>query len=283
MASEAIAESLFSWLDAAGNINTLDVDVVMSTDDERTAHLTDHVVETGAVVTDHIVIRPEQLSFELLVTQTPMGGVGMAPSPLAIETGSSALVPTAHPITVRKSQFQPGGFLLLSTGLRSAISDLLRAQDAPSTMQGSASTRTTSTVSVNVLQATGGPVDRVNEAFDTLVGIMNTGLLVTVSFKGRLYLDYLLTSVKLSQGKGDAGCGRFMVKARAFRTVTGVNVQLPDPADFRALPQQKKGNSPAKTPDPDPKKRGKSSAKNIAALAAPVARNLDTAFGLTPR
>lgn len=270
MASEAIADSLFSWLDAAGNVNTLDVDVVMTTDDERSVKLTDHVVETGAVVTDHIVIQPEHLSFELVVTQTPMGGAGMSAAPLSLEVAAAnSLVPATIPIQVPKSRFQPGGFLALSSGLRSVVADLFGGGDlTPSTAQGSRVQRTTSTIQVSALQATGGnPVDRVNDTHDTLVEIMNTGLLVTVSFKGRLYLDYLITKVKLSQGKGEAGMGRFKVDVRAFRTVTGVNVALPDPADFRALPKVSKGNTPAKAPDPDPTKRGKSAAKATAGAA----------------
>lgn len=259
MASEAIADSLFSWLDAAGNTNTLDVDVVMSTNDKRQVHLSDHVVETGGIVTDHIVLRPEVLQFELLVTQTPMTGEHMVFQRMPIETSTGVLSPERVSINVRKSQFQPGGFLLLTSGVRSAIGSLLGSgDDLPSSFEGKTSTRSPVTSSVLTLQARADAVDHVNAAFDTLVEIMTTGLLVTVSFKGRLYLDYLLTSVELSQGKGDAGCGRFKVEARAFRTVSGVNVDLPDPADFRALPTQKKGNQPAKTPDPDPTKRGRS-------------------------
>lgn len=257
MASEAISDSLFSWTDPAGNVHTLDVDVVMSTNDKRTAKLTDHVVETGAVVTDHIVLQPETLSFELLVTQTPMGGPGMARAPLALEVSGNSLVPATVSIDVPKSRFQPGGFLLLSGALRSVVAGLLGGGDTtPSTAQGSRVETTKSTLQASTLQAT-EPVDRVNDAFDTLVEIQRTGLLVTVSFKGRLYIDYILTSIELSQGKGDAGCGRFKVEARAFRAVTGVNVDLPDPADFRALPKVSKGNTPTKTPDPDPTKRGK--------------------------
>lgn len=275
MISEAVADHLFSWLDAAGNVNVLDVDVVMSTEDKRTAQLTDHPVEDGSVVTDHIVLRPEQLSFELLVTQTPMGGPGMAVQPLSIETQTGNLVPQTHPITVRKSQFQPGGFLGLTTGLRSAVAGLLGGQETASTMQGSRAVGVVSTVRANVLQITGAPVDRVNAAFDTLVGIMRTGLLVTVSFKGRLYADYLLTSVQLSQGKGEAGCGRFKVEARAFRTVSGIEVKLPDPEDFRSLPKQAKGSKPATTPSPDPTKRGRSLADR--ALGSKASKDRDAA------
>jgi hypothetical protein len=273
MASEAIADSLFSWLDPAGNVHTLDVDVAMTTDDERKVRLTDHVVETGAVVTDHIVLQPEELSFELVMTQTPMlVGNGFAQQNISLEISGNRLASATVPITVAKSRFQPGGFLLLSSGLRSVVANLFGA-DTPSSMQGSRVEQTKSTVQVGVLQAT-QPVDRVNDTHDALIEIMNTGLLVTVSFKGRLYLDYLLTKVKLSQGKGEAGMGRFKVDLRAFRAVTGVNVVLPDPADFRALPKVGKGNTPTKTPDPDPTKkvRGKSAAKNVGNAGAAAAR-----------
>jgi hypothetical protein len=281
MASEAIADSLFSWLDAAGNTNTLDVDVVMSTEDTRTAQLSDHVVETGSVVTDHIVIRPESLSFELLVTQTPDRGADVAFASLPLEgLTATGLTSTTIPIKVRKSQFQPGGFLLLSTGLRTVVSGLLGVgDDTPSNFQGSKVQFGARTAQARTLQAT-TQVDRVNRAFDTLVEVMNTGLLVTVSFKGRLYLDYLLTKVTLSQGKGDAGCGRFKVEARAFRTVTGVNVQLPDPADFRALPVQKKGNQPAKTPDPDPTKKANSLLHRTGQAISPAVDKFLRAIGV---
>lgn len=271
--STATADNLFSWVDAAGNTNVLNVDIVMTTEDERVAKLTDHVVETGAVVTDHIVIQPESLALELLVTQTPMGGPGMTMQPLALEVGVADRQTDTHRIEVRQSQFQPGGFLLVSSGLQSVTNFLLRRETVtPQEFVGSNVVEKFSSLQARTLQSL-APADRVNQAFDTLIGIMNSGLLVTVSFKGRLYVDYLLTSVGLSQGKGEAGCGRFRVRARAFRTVTGQDVQLPDPADFRSLPKQTKGNQPGKTPDPDPTKRGRSLADRAVGTKSDTARD----------
>jgi hypothetical protein len=81
---------------------------------------------------------------------------------------------------------------------------------------------------------------------DNLIRILSGALLVTVNFKGRIYADYLLTRVTLTSNPGEFGLGRFSVDARAFRTVTGITVQLPDPADFRALPKSNSGSKPAK-------------------------------------
>jgi hypothetical protein len=255
MASESRVESLFSWQDASGNTNTLDVDVVMSSDDTREAKLTDHVVETGAVITDHVVIQPEALSLDLVVTQTPMNvGGDFVMTAGEISAPGQKLKAQTHPIQIRPSQFQPGGFLLLSTGLRGAISSLLSASGGNSDqMSGSKLESTSSSLRVSTLRSSAA-VDRVGDVHDRLVEIMNGALLVTVSFKGRLYIDYLLTRIQLVQQAGKAGMGTFKIQARAFRTVTGTTVNLPDPADFRALPKVNKGNKPATTPNPDPTK-----------------------------
>lgn len=263
MASEVVAQSLFSWVDVAGNTHALDVDVVMASSDKRTAKLTDHVVENGSVITDHVVIQPESLSLELVVSQTPISGDVLSPfvnATVNLTSSAQKLGVKQIPIDVRPSQFQPGGFLFLSSGLRSLVSNLPvvgalvgGGADTPTSMQGSFTDVQNTGFSVQVRQAE-VVANRVLDVHDQLIGILDGALLVTVSFKGRLFPDYLLTEVELTQSAGKFGIGKFRVEARAFRTVTGTQVQLPDPTDFRALPNINKGNKPTTTPDPDPKK-----------------------------
>jgi hypothetical protein len=236
MALEGKSIGLFTWLDEAGVEHTLSADVVSNGVDERTAQLSDHSVETGSVITDHVVILPETLSLELVVSNTPITEVaGFGRSNLALD--------------VRPSQFKPGGFLFVSSGVRSAIAGLVSRPEPP--------------VAVNTLQPTGGTVDRVADVHDQLIRILQGALLVTVSFKGRVYADYLLTRVTLTSNSGEFGLGRFGVDARAFRTVTGETVQLPDPADFRALPSKGAGNKGKKAPSPEPKESIKSLAAGL--------------------
>lgn len=263
--------SLFTWLDESGTEHTLDVDVVSSSVDERTATLTDHAVETGATITDHVVIMPETLSLEIVVSQTPLSEVaGFARSDVSFSTTSQALENTDVPIKVRQSEFKPGGFLLLSTGARVAIGALasivLGAAPGTNTVRGSRTTTKNFSGRASVLQSTGGARDRVADAHDNLIRILTGALLVTVNFKGRIYEDYLLTRVTLSSNPGEFGLGRFSIDARAFRTVTGTTVALPDPADFRALPKANIGSKPAKKPDPDPTKLKSFAALGLDAL-----------------
>lgn len=255
--TEAVTASLFSWDDADGNAQTLDVDVVMAATDRRTAKLTDHVVETGAVITDHVVIQPEELALELVVSQTPLRGKGFSFQRAEREVGGTKLNEKDQPLEVPPNAFQPGGFLLLSQGARAAVGAVIGliagASGVASTFKGHEQVRTSGTVAVAVLQSD-EPVDRVNEVHDRLVEIMNAALPVTVSFKGKLYKEYLLTEIELNHGAGYFGGGKFKVQARAFRTVTGVAAQLPDPADFRAVAKKAAGNKPPKGGNPDPAK-----------------------------
>lgn len=260
MIGDSLVSSLISWEDENGTTQTLDVDVVMAATDRRTAKLTDHVVETGATITDHVIIQPEELTLELVVSQTPLKGKGFARQKTAIEYKGTKLTSKQYPLEIPPSRFQPGGFFLVSAGAQAAIGaivGLLGGGVGASGMTGSEVQQTSGSGSIDVLQAD-QPVDRVSEAHDRLIEIMNGALPVTISFKGRLYNQYLLTEVELTQAAGSFGAGKFKVQARAFRTVTGTTVELPDPSDFRALANKAKGNKPAKGGTPDPLKGMKS-------------------------
>jgi hypothetical protein len=200
----------------------------------------------------------------LVVTQTPLAGPDMTTGTVQVDAESRTLKAATHNIKVQPSAFQPGGFLLLSSGLRSVVSaglgaltgGLVGSSGLPTKFQGSASEKKSTSSQASVLKAA-TEVDRVSLAHDRLIEIMNNGLLVTVAFKGRLYVEYVLTSVELIQAAGKFGQGTFKVEARAFRTVTGTSADLPDPADFKALKKINKGNKPAligPLPPPEPMK-----------------------------
>lgn len=261
--SEILTSSLFSWEDESGQTQTLDVDVVMAAVDRRTAKMTDHVVEDGSVITDHVVVMPESISLDLTVTQTPIGPAGMVKGPISISWETNDLVRASYPLKVEPSRFVPGGFLALSSPLRSAVTEagnaLLRTVGlggpaSPNGYAGHALQKGVKSGQAQVHQVI-EQGDLVSRAHDKLVGILDRKLPVSVSFKGRLYLNYILTEVTLTQA---AGCGRFHVEARALRVVQGTPVQLPNPADFRAQKQQQKGGKGGTTPDPDPTKQATS-------------------------
>jgi hypothetical protein len=273
----ASTDSLFSWEDESGTTQTLDVDVVMAAADKRTAKVTDHVVETGVVISDHVVIQPESLSMELLVTQTPFTGTQVS---IGIDAPSSKLVSKNYPLDVRPSEFVPGGFFLLTQGVQAVVASvanaLLGAAGAGTQMKGSERQETSAKLTAQVIQ--GDNADRVADVHDKLIEILNGAMPVTVSFKGRLYVDYLLEEVELTHAAGKFGAGTFKVKARALNTVDAATAALPDPADFRAKAAVPKGNKPSTTPDPDPKKSMKSALAHTA--DGDVTKGLKSLVGL---
>ncbi len=50
----------------------LDVDATLQITECLTAQATDHPLETGAVISDHVIIRPKTLKLEGLITSTPL-------------------------------------------------------------------------------------------------------------------------------------------------------------------------------------------------------------------
>lgn len=255
MPLESESNSLFAWSDASGTFRQLDVDVVMSSDDTREAKKTEHTVEDGSIITDHLVVLPEKVSFKLIVTQTPIvESEDFAPTQAEISTTQATLESQQYPLEVRPSQFRPGGFLLLSRGVQAAVAEVSQALLGGSGLSATAlEGRKVSKYSVQyspqVLRATNGPIDRVNTVHSQLVEILNQRLPVTVSFKGRPYEDYHLLQVTLSERPGKFGSAELDVSLEKLDIVSGETVQLPDPADFKARPKKKVGNKSSKAKD----------------------------------
>ncbi len=57
----------------------LTLDAALSIDEQHQAQVTDHPIETGAVVTDHVILRPTNWKLEGIVTATPVVAGGPAP------------------------------------------------------------------------------------------------------------------------------------------------------------------------------------------------------------
>lgn len=56
-------------------------DLTISEQHERVATPTDHPIETGAKITDHVILSPERLTLQGFVTDTPVGGGFLASLP----------------------------------------------------------------------------------------------------------------------------------------------------------------------------------------------------------
>jgi len=54
------------------DLDTLDLDAALQFAETHTAQVTEHPVETGATVSDHVILRPKTLRIEGIITATPL-------------------------------------------------------------------------------------------------------------------------------------------------------------------------------------------------------------------
>lgn len=93
-----------SYVDSAGALRVLEIDAFLSEQHHHTAMATQFPVETGALVSDHVIQEPDVVRLEVLATDTPLPSsrFGEAISPEEFDLLS------ADPGRGRKSQQYPG-------------------------------------------------------------------------------------------------------------------------------------------------------------------------------
>lgn len=215
------------WEDENGEKHAVNVDLVKSHDDDRTATVTSHPVERGAQIADHVIHDPDKLTLEIAQTQTPLPSSAEPDAAWVQPDGFSNKLTT---LDVRASLFKPGGLLAVSQAVGGLISSILGAATSDAT-------------TVSVWQSD-EPRDRIGELHDQLIDIKQNSRFCTVTFRGRVYPSYLVTKVNWSSQPGEVGIGRFKLDLQSVRLVTNATAELPDPASLRLKPKKQQTNPP---------------------------------------
>ncbi len=242
--AEGTRNDILTYKDASGVSHVVPVDIVTAHEDDRSAEVTAFPVEKGADINDHIIQQPDLLSIEVAQTQTPM--------PSAAHPGSAFTAPKGFTtksvkLDVRKSEFKPGGLLLLTTAAGDAIGGALTSLGLQEPKSDE--------VSVNVFQS-GSPVDRIGELHDALIRIKESGFFCTCVFRGKIYPQFIVKRVRLTSAKNEVGLGRFALELQSIHTVETSVANLPDPAALRLKPEVKKVKPPKPVGDPKPAASG---------------------------
>lgn len=251
--AEGIKE-IFTWQDDDGNAHVVPVDVVTNHSDDRTAEVTTHPIEKGANINDHIIQQPDTLSLEIAQTQSPF----ITP----IQDGAAFSAPNGFSaqnvkLNVQPNAFKPGGLLFLTRLAGSAIAAVgsalgLTSPDAPP--------------SVTVITAD-GPTDRIGDLHDALIKVKSEGRFCTVTFRGRIYPNYIVTKVGWKTQKNEVGLGRFTLELQSIHVVTTDTADLPNPASLRLKPVATSAKPPKPVGDPAPDGAG----TNLESLASKAA------------
>lgn len=185
------------WLTWEGDVpgvggGALTADVVKQITASAESEVTNHPIESGSEISDHVIHRPRRVTFEFAQSSMPL---------TEDETNWEQL-----PVDVRKSQFRPFGLLALTMLAGAAIAAI-----------GSA------------LGLGGGPTeiwtltakedkDRIHELHDKLIEVWQNAYRCTFSYQGLYLSDYVITGVQYSRGV-PGGIARFTIEAQAIVTV----------------------------------------------------------------
>jgi hypothetical protein len=213
--------------DPTAQIGQQHFDAILSEDHSRTTLVTEHSVEQGSAVVDHVRPNPDELTLEAFVTNTP------------VYSDDAQLLPLTLDIP------QPGqdsGLLSFLNGGTSAFIDkglqLLKLQRGYPTQ-----------LTANVEQFDGDH-DYVQNCFDTLTRLRNTATILSISTPRQFYSNMILVNVRMRRSKDQGGSSGaiFTMDFRQIRIVTSKIVDAPTPSIPRPTPIKSVGKKDVQPP-----------------------------------
>lgn len=211
------------WKPKAGPRKRLYFDVVTTEQQENILAVTEHAVEKGGNIADHVRKQLDRLSLDVFVSNTPIddvNGFGGAVSsvPLKVEKYTPPLEPT------------PGS---LNAAVGGAISGLASALMGKNEQ-----------IKATVLQFS-KPFDAVAFTNETLRRLQDTSQLVEVWTTSHDFDNLIVESFTQKKDAGTGTGATFAIQFRRLNIVHSKLVTAPAPTEARGMPIKKKGEQPA--------------------------------------
>lgn len=226
------------------------------------AEVTDHPVEVGSNIADHIRTLPRTFSIEGLVTNHPIevpkshiGGARASTAPieiLAARPQSQRVPPHSVVIdgepTVGALGILPG--VDQGVAILGALRIEVRSKRQFAAEHNPIDNQRTQQYSAQALHFT-QQFDRVGEVYAALMNIVESNKLVTVVTGLVRYDSVALTDLQFDRS-ADIGANalKFSAQARALRIVQSETVRLPDPVQPRAKPTKSQGRQAPQQTNP---------------------------------
>jgi hypothetical protein len=226
--------------DASGTLNALDFDATLRETHTGTAQTTEHPVEQGVDITDHIRPDRARLSCDVFVTNTPIGQIakdlGGSNLPLSLAATTRVMTSSAK-VNGGVAPVRPPGSPTLS--FPGSVTPAVR-EDRTYTFGG------------NTLQF---PVqfDRVRDVWQTLDGLRRSSVTVQVLSDLQTYDSMAITSVSAPVTVDDAIT--FSLELSEIRVVASQLVDAPVPKEKRAAKTKPQGPKATYSLDPQQESR----------------------------
>lgn len=206
---------------AVSEIVHFDLDMGHAVD--STSEPSEHPVELGANIVDHVRQSPKEITLRVYVTNTPIVRDGI------LGRGEVATVEMEFPKYEPPVEPTPGSLFRLAGGALSAIGDAIFGGPPPAALQ------------VLIFN----PVfDRVAELEAQLERLQNLGAPLNVITPTKFHENMVITHV--SAPREEYGGAEFEITLRQIRLVTNAIVSAPQPLEPRGAPAVAKGSQSAK-------------------------------------
>lgn len=215
---EPVVPAFLAWgdplTDPADQLGQLHFDVVLVEDHERDSEVTDHSVEQGVSLTDHVRPLPDTITLSTFVSNTP------------INSRDAQLLP----LTLDIPQPNQGG--LLAGGTTALAGNAL--------LQLGIGNRNPTTITATVQQFP-GDTDYVQLTYDNLTALRDAAILITVATPHQVYTNMIVKRIALHRDSGTGTGGEFEIDLRQIRIVSSSIVDAPLPSLVQATPLANKG------------------------------------------
>ena len=228
--------TLLIWEDDSGQTQAVRFDVVFSENLDSTSEITDHPVEEGQAVTDHVRPAPERFSIVGFVSNHP----------LRRNPGVEDIVnfePVELDYPEKPSAFASGN---LTLGVTGAIEKLINPLPSKA----------------HVWNVTDFK-NRMREMYEQLFDAWENARIIRIETTLREYENMVIERLAASRTADDGSGATFPMDLRNIKRVKSKTVQAPVPAEPRGQLVQSKGSQAAQAAKNDEKKAEK--AKSLAA------------------
>lgn len=233
---------------ASGEMALISIDATMEEAHESSALVTEHAVETGANVSDHIRAENDRLTLNFMISNTPIKVPG---SHLDGVTGQIAPMDLFFQTSPRRSEgnpkmvgsFVPGSFV--GFGIKTLPSKV--SFDPQPLVRG-----TIEAEGATVLQFS-GTFDRVRAVYEELLNLSRNGTLVQIVTGIRTYENMAIVSVSAPRDAAHGNAIVFSLNAVQVRLAETQTVAAPEPEETRGRRNVARGGQPTAETDNGPR------------------------------
>ena len=226
-------------IDPLDRIGELHFDAILEEDHDIDTDVTEHAVEEGSNIVDHVRPQCDRFNMVAFVTQTPVSSDDGLLLPLVLD------IPQPGP-----GSFLAGGTsALLASGVAAlGFGPAHVGANGETLFRGYPTQITARTYQYAGIGGAGGEANYVKAANDQLIALRDSATLITVTTPNRVYNNMIISKIGMKRNPQIGQAAQFELSFREIRIVSSKIVEAPNPSIVNATQKVQKGKKDAITP-----------------------------------